>query len=506
MATYWKRKEREMSPETLIMDNITKYRSFLIGLLGHVDCGKTALARQLTEIVSTSGLDAHPQSKERGITIDLGFTSFIEDDLLITLVDAPGHADLIRSVVAAGRIINGAIVVIDGREGIQVQTAEHMVILELLNITNVLFVINKIDVSSSYRVEEIETQLKRLLKLTKFGEKSPIIAVSAKTGLGIDVLKQEIINLTSNISPSQPVEKFFAFPIDHYFKKKGIGLVVTGTTQGTIKIGETLSIVPHLIKVKVKNAQVYHQNVQEVPHGYRAGIVISGIEENQLQRGDILTNQLSKYVKAELVEVNFTFSKHFQKSIRFGSQVNVTHGMITSVARFFPFYYDDKNNKMLVEEIDLSTLKRWKEEGRVLGVLVWLQQPQYLNPDELLILSNLDLPPSTLRFFGSSHISEILDPQKNPILFHIKTKEGKIKNPNYSNTSILVDGMARSKEGAQTLINQTLEFPYGKITDVFGGKGAIVAEKPTNHSCNVGDRVYLKILRSIKISKNKSYN
>jgi len=127
-----------MSPETPKVDNITKYHSYLIGLLGHVDCGKTAIARQLTEIVSTSGLDAHPQSKERGITIDLGFTSFIEDDLLITLVDAPGHADLIRSVVASGRIINGAIVVLDGREGIQVQTAEHMVILELLN-TNLFF-------------------------------------------------------------------------------------------------------------------------------------------------------------------------------------------------------------------------------------------------------------------------------------------------------------------------------------------------------------------------------
>ncbi|MHA1452269.1 MAG: GTP-binding protein, partial [Promethearchaeota archaeon] len=75
-----------MNPEKPIIDGITKFRSYLVGLVGHVDSGKTAIAKHLTQIVSTSGLDAHPQSKERGITIDLGFTSFIEDDLLITLV------------------------------------------------------------------------------------------------------------------------------------------------------------------------------------------------------------------------------------------------------------------------------------------------------------------------------------------------------------------------------------------------------------------------------------
>ena len=322
------------------VEDITSYRSLLFGLLGHVDCGKTALARQLTEIVSTSGLDAHPQSKERGITIDLGFTSFIEQDLLITLVDAPGHADLIRSVVASGRIIDGAIVVIDGREGIQIQTAEHMVILELLNVTNVIFVINKIDVTSSDRFDEIEHQLKNLLKLTKFNENCPIMGVSAKTGTGIKSLRQKIIDFANTIPKVEQPPNHFTYPIDHYFKKKGIGVIVTGTTQGILSVGETLTIIPHLIKVKVKNAQVYHQNVEKIPHGFRAGLVISGIEENQLQRGDILTNKPTKFTKVELLETQFSISTHFYKSVKFGSQVNVTYGMITTTARFFPFYYE----------------------------------------------------------------------------------------------------------------------------------------------------------------------
>ncbi|MFW9927154.1 MAG: GTP-binding protein, partial [Candidatus Thorarchaeota archaeon] len=88
-----------------------------VGLMGHIDHGKTALAKALSSKVSTAGLDKHPQAKQRGITIDLGFTMFKMDKLLVTLVDAPGHADLIRSVVAGANIIDAAILVIAADEG-----------------------------------------------------------------------------------------------------------------------------------------------------------------------------------------------------------------------------------------------------------------------------------------------------------------------------------------------------------------------------------------------------
>src|SRR5512137_367423 len=97
-----------------------------VGLFGHVDSGKTAIARALSETVSTAGLDAHPQSKQRGITIDLGFTAFDLGDVKVALVDAPGHADLIRSAVASASIIEIAIVVVDITKGFEVQTGEHM--------------------------------------------------------------------------------------------------------------------------------------------------------------------------------------------------------------------------------------------------------------------------------------------------------------------------------------------------------------------------------------------
>ncbi|MHA1111768.1 MAG: GTP-binding protein [Promethearchaeota archaeon] len=495
-----------MNPEKPIIDGITKFRSYLVGLVGHVDSGKTAIAKHLTQIVSTSGLDAHPQSKERGITIDLGFTSFIEDDLLITLVDAPGHADLIRSVVASARIINGAIIVIDGKEGIQVQTAEHMVILELLGISNVLFVINKIDAVSSEKILQIKQQLNDLLGNTIFGVDKKIVEVSAKEGTGITELREDIVNWVKKFPKISSNPNLSAFPIDHHFPKKGIGAVVTGTTHGSFSVGDKLTVIPYFSEVKVKNAQIYHQNVEKVPHGFRAGMVLSGIEVNQLQRGDILTHTPNRYQKAELLEVEIDFSRHFQKSIRFGSQIDVTNGMVTTSARIFPFYYGEQNIRMKVDEINFQKINTWKKESTKYGSFLWFQHLQLVLPEEKLVLSKLDLPPSTLRFFGSAQIQHIHPPKPNPEVCYVKTKIGKIKNPEYSDASILVDGLAQSKEGAQTLVHKRLESPFGKITNIFGGKGVVVAEKPLNHSCEIGDSVYLRLQRSIKISKNKSYN
>ena len=186
-----------------IIKNITQYKSVLIGLLGHVDSGKTAIARLISQIVSTSGLDAHPQSKERGITIDLGFTSLIMDDILITLVDAPGHADLIRSVVASANIIEGAILVIDGKEGIQIQTFEHLVILESFGIKNLLIVINKMDIISEEHANKLEEEIKKRLSDSVFGSNFLIVKISAKENTGTEILKENLLHLVRSIKKSR---------------------------------------------------------------------------------------------------------------------------------------------------------------------------------------------------------------------------------------------------------------------------------------------------------------
>ncbi len=124
--------------------DISKKIPVHIGLFGHIDSGKTAVAASLSDIISTAGIDAHPQSKERGITIDLGFTSFFLEEYLVTLVDGPGHADLIKISASSVEIIDCALIVIDINKGPQVQTGEHLIMVESLNIENVIIILNKI--------------------------------------------------------------------------------------------------------------------------------------------------------------------------------------------------------------------------------------------------------------------------------------------------------------------------------------------------------------------------
>lgn len=105
-----------------------------MGLFGHVDHGKTELARALSEKVSTAGLDRHPEAKRRQMSIDIGFTAFTLANYLVTLVDVPGHADLIRTAVSGASIIDSAILVVSATQGPQTQTGEHLVLLESLEI------------------------------------------------------------------------------------------------------------------------------------------------------------------------------------------------------------------------------------------------------------------------------------------------------------------------------------------------------------------------------------
>ncbi|MFX1256603.1 MAG: GTP-binding protein, partial [Promethearchaeota archaeon] len=153
-----------------------------IGLFGHIDSGKTRVAAVLSEIISTAGIDAHPQSKKRGITIDLGFTSFMIEKYLITLVDGPGHADLIKISASSVEIIDCALLVIDINKGPQVQTGEHLIMIEALKIKNIIVVINKIDLFKGNVNDEIE-KTRNFFESTSFGPNIPIYAVSAKENI-----------------------------------------------------------------------------------------------------------------------------------------------------------------------------------------------------------------------------------------------------------------------------------------------------------------------------------
>ena len=172
-----------------------------MGVLGHVDSGKTSLTRALSTVGSTASFDKHPQSKERGITLDLGFSSFLMelpphlkeqgydaeyDQMQITLVDCPGHASLIRTIIGGAQIIDMMMLVVDLGKGIQTQTAECLVIGEITNDT-LIVVLNKLDVlpadGRDKELDKMKGRIRKTLSTTKFAD-APMVAVAARPGGG----------------------------------------------------------------------------------------------------------------------------------------------------------------------------------------------------------------------------------------------------------------------------------------------------------------------------------
>ena len=158
-----------------------------IGLAGHIDHGKTSIVQSLTG----KNTDSLKEEISRGMTIDIGFAHLNES---ISLIDVPGHERFIKNMVSGVNSINFAILVIAADDGAMPQTYEHLEILELLNIKSGLIVINKIDLVDSELLEMVELEISEFKKNT-FLENCTIIKTSTKTGLGIDKLKNEILNL-----------------------------------------------------------------------------------------------------------------------------------------------------------------------------------------------------------------------------------------------------------------------------------------------------------------------
>lgn len=236
--------------------------NFNIGVLGHVDSGKTSLAKALSTIASTACFDKNPQSKQRGITLDLGFSSFTieSNDLLkqngyefvqYTLVDCPGHASLIKTIIGGAQIIDMMLLVIDITKGIQTQTAECLIIGEIC-CNKMIIVLNKLDlIEVDKRDSVIEKMSKRLLKTlenTKFAN-SPIVSVAASLPegensnsdvkmLNMDILIDKLKEITF-LPKRNEQDGAFLYSVDHCFTVKGQGTVMTGTIlNGSVKIND----------------------------------------------------------------------------------------------------------------------------------------------------------------------------------------------------------------------------------------------------------------------------
>jgi selenocysteine-specific elongation factor len=252
-----------------------------VGTAGHIDHGKTWLVRALTG----KDTDRLPEEQERGISIELGYAPLeLPGDRRLSLVDVPGHERFVRTMVAGATGIDLFLLVLDAAEGARPQTHEHLSILRLLGVERGVVAVTKADAVDE---ETLELALEEARELAPDAE---AVAVSAKTGAGLDDLRAALARAADRLRTTyEPLPAPARLYVDRVFTLRGIGTVATGTLwSGSIGEGDTLRAEPAGIDVRVRSVQVHDRPVERAEAGQRVAVSLPGIERAQLRRGDAL--------------------------------------------------------------------------------------------------------------------------------------------------------------------------------------------------------------------------
>ena len=246
-----------------------------VGTAGHIDHGKTTLVEALTG----KNTDRLPQEQERGISIDLGYAPLeLPDGTQLSVVDVPGHERFVRAMVAGATGIDLFLLVIDANEGARPQTHEHLAILRLLGIERGVVALTKSDLVDDETLELARGEAEDLVP------GAPVVAVSARTGAGLDELRAALTSLSIERARDDAPTRLY---VDRVFALRGIGTVATGTLwSGSIGEGDELQVGER--KVRVRSVQVHDSAVARAAAGQRVAVALPGVERTDLRRGDAL--------------------------------------------------------------------------------------------------------------------------------------------------------------------------------------------------------------------------
>src|SRR4051812_38282524 len=263
--------------------------SVVVGTAGHIDHGKTTLLRALT------GIDADrlPEERRRGMTIDIGYAHMeLPDGTEIDFVDVPGHDRLVGNMLVGAGEIDAALLVVAADDGPRAQTVEHLALLDALQVGHGVVAVTKADVAGPNRTDDVVAGTRRLLEGTSLAG-SPVLAVSAPDGSGMDALRSALVDLRDRVARENHGRSPGArsrLAIDRVFTVKGRGVVVTGTLRGRpLAAGTTLRLVPGDRSVRVREIQVHGNAVPAADPG-RTALNLAGIEGADLHRGLVLTD------------------------------------------------------------------------------------------------------------------------------------------------------------------------------------------------------------------------
>ena len=297
-------------------------KNIIIGTAGHVDHGKTALIKALTGIET----DRIKEEKKRGITIELGFAYLdLPDGEKAGIIDVPGHEKFVKNMLAGAGGIDLALLVVAADEGFMPQTREHLGILSLLNISEGIIVITKKDMVDEDWLEIVCDEVRQEVQGT-FLENAQIIPVSSYTGEGIEQLRQAIFTMIDQKTQIKNLDVPFRIPVDRIFSVEGFGTVITGTLiEGTMKVGDPVTVYPSRIESRIRNLQVHSQDVQEAYAGQRVAVNLAGLKKTDLNKGDVIAVPDSMHTTM-MIDIHLTVLKDCDREIRNATRLHLYHG------------------------------------------------------------------------------------------------------------------------------------------------------------------------------------
>jgi selenocysteine-specific elongation factor len=258
--------------------------SFVVGTAGHIDHGKSALVKALTQIDP----DRLEEEKRRGMTIDLGFAYMtLPSGRRVGIIDVPGHQRFLKNMLAGVHGMDAVLLVIAADEGPRPQTREHLAIIDLLGIEHGLVVLTKADLVDGAWLALVREEVAGLLAGTSL-RRAPIVAASSVTGEGLTELQAALDGELASTEARPDVGRP-RLPVDRSFAMSGFGTVVTGTlVGGALRLGTEVSVLPAGRRVRIRGLQQHNQSVDEARPGSRTAVNLSGLDHSEVRRGDVL--------------------------------------------------------------------------------------------------------------------------------------------------------------------------------------------------------------------------
>jgi elongation factor Tu len=280
-----------------------------VGTIGHIDHGKTTLTAAITTILAKQGLaqakkydeiDAAPEEKERGITINTAHVEYQTANRHYAHVDCPGHADYVKNMITGAAQMDGAILVVAATDGPMPQTKEHILLARQVGVPRMVVFMNKVDlVDDPELLELVEMEIRELLTFYGFdGDNTPIIKGSATGALAgeekwVKAVEELMAAVDSYIPlPPRPVDQPFLMSVEDVFSITGRGTVATGRIErGRVKVGEGVEIVGLIEKPltsTVTGVEMFRKLLDEGEAGDNAGLLLRGIEKKDIRRGMVI--------------------------------------------------------------------------------------------------------------------------------------------------------------------------------------------------------------------------